>query len=244
MLPVYQPVPARSAASTARRRGRCSGGWAAGRRAFLWATATSLLVALMAGWQFLGGRRWMPEPSFKPLVDLARFHAALLAGLSESESPAPAEPPLLPAESPWLSPQALEVPPTPSHLRRPHVRVVIRVHHATAHLARGLLEQLRHQATAAGALATVDFALVATEPRGLKLTQTLAAETWAQGDLGRIRRASVRGVLDGGPTEGAGVPLHGRRAGAAHSGLRPRGKASHMRLRQYAVLPGDGRRCA
>jgi hypothetical protein len=95
--------------------------------------------------------------------------------------PAVGEAPPLHPESPWLSPQGLEAPPAPSHLRSPHVRVVVRVHHAHAHLVRGLLHALRYQATADGAPATVDFAFVATEPRGVNVTAMLAAEAWAHG---------------------------------------------------------------
>jgi hypothetical protein len=123
---------------------------------------------------------WHARPS--SAVDLAKVRTSLFlmdtaaTGAKEAEAP-----PLLP-ESPWLSPQGLEGPPATTVLPgRAHVRVVVRAHHAHAHLTRGLLEQLRYQATAEGAPATVDFALVATEPRGLNVTRELAAEAWAQG---------------------------------------------------------------
>jgi hypothetical protein len=200
MRSIYQPM--RPPAGPPRGRPTTGSCWRSRRLLIVLLTIVTTAVLII-----LAGSRW-PSSATGTVMDLDRVRTSLLlmeaplepteaaavvvlppaaAAAAAAAAPAAAEAeaeaplPLLP-KSPWLSPQGLE-PPAPTNLLpgRAHVRVVIRVHHLHAHLVRALLEQLRHQSTTQGAPATVDFALVATETRGLNVTCALAAEAWVHG---------------------------------------------------------------
>lgn len=180
MLHQYQPVPMRP--SRARRPGLLlRSWWLRGRRMALpLAICVVLLLALQAG---IGKRSGHQQQ--QPVVDLARVHAALqtAAGGIETEAAVPGRGARRAGGGRVI---ALAGPPGPrgagiTLAPAAAPRAGVRVHHAHAHLVRCLLHALRYQANADKAPATVDFALVATEPRGMNVMATVAAEAWAQG---------------------------------------------------------------
>ena len=85
---------------------------------------------------------------------------------------------------PWVGPHALVAPSVSNSSNiHNHVRIVIRVHHEHKHLVQGLIHNFRFQQKLSSespdeATLSMDFALVATELRGVPVTQEIARDFW------------------------------------------------------------------